>query len=227
MGEPTNTVTVEGQYIGYALQLCETINNTLTAAGSHQRYQQTSRELVNSLQLIRNNSYLQTPETTSCIRELISTADNICSALSQRKGNRLMLSIAFIIKRKSLRNLFANLERQKAALLLHISQLNENTPAHQLQHSNTLISDLEGNVQISNTLQIVGMEIGPNARVTDTELIRATSGLTARNNIHAGNGTQVIGQRVRAGAKPQIFSGQYCNNVNQNDGEQVIGFSIE
>ncbi|KAI0977029.1 hypothetical protein F4678DRAFT_411555 [Xylaria arbuscula] len=85
----------------------------------------------------------------------------------------------------------------------------------------------QGNIQRSDTFQIVGMEIGPNASITDADLVRVTTGLSAHSNIHTGNGTQVIGQRVCAGAKPRIFSGEYCNNIHRGSGDQIIGFAFE
>ncbi|KAI0427086.1 hypothetical protein F5Y09DRAFT_345044 [Xylaria sp. FL1042] len=100
--------------------------------------------------------------------------------------------------------------------------------SHLFNSSNkTAISHFQGNIQKSNTFQIVGMEIGPNTSITDAELVRVTSGLSAHDNIHTGNGTQVIGQRVCAGAKPRIFNGQYCNNVHRGVGDQIIGFAFE
>ncbi|KAI3323767.1 hypothetical protein HD806DRAFT_495554 [Xylariaceae sp. AK1471] len=104
----------------------------------------------------------------------------------------------------------------------------ETQQAHALDPSNTTTaSDLEGNIQMADTFQIVGMEIGPNAGITDADLIRVTSGLSAHSNIHAGKGTQVIGQRVCAGARPRVFTGRYCNNIHRGEGDQVIGFSFE
>ncbi|KAI0536548.1 hypothetical protein GGR58DRAFT_382397 [Xylaria digitata] len=85
----------------------------------------------------------------------------------------------------------------------------------------------EGNIQRGDSFQIVGIEIGPNSRVTDAELMALTSGITARNNVHVGKGTQVIGQRVHPGAKPRTFSGLYCSNTHRGAGGQIIGFSFE
>ncbi|KAI1284786.1 hypothetical protein F5Y07DRAFT_14527 [Xylaria sp. FL0933] len=332
MAEVLGVVIAGAQAIDYALQLCQTIDKALNAAGSQERYQKTSRELISMLQLIQSNPHLQAPEIISCTNDLIGTANSVCSALRQRKKNRFISSITFAVKQRNYDDIFIYLERQKATLGLHISHLNasalgkltvtsndilttvqsfyekslpcpssassertftettychekhvddprfSNTDVHSakrlpsLMHNNhsalrpgvedlekqkparlrrvkalktrcfgsqkphqtrpfysnkTTMSHLQGNIQKSDTFQIVGVEIGPNTSITDADLIRATSGLIAHNNVHTGNGTQVIGQRVCAGAQPRIFTGLYCNNEHRGDGDQVIGFSFE
>ncbi|KAI0914250.1 hypothetical protein F4823DRAFT_573752, partial [Ustulina deusta] len=88
------------------------------------------------------------------------------------------------------------------------------------------MTPLQGNTQESDTFQVVGMEIGPNTSITDTDLTGVTSDLNTSNNIYTGKGTQVIGQRVHDGAEPRRFNGHYSNNIHRGAGDQVIGFSL-
>ncbi|KAI1305690.1 hypothetical protein F5Y03DRAFT_394876 [Xylaria venustula] len=117
--------------------------------------------------------------------------------------------------------------RVKASMTRNIG-VHRKHQAHSFDPSDdNAMRQLQGNIQRSDTFQIVGMEIGPNTSITDADLVRVTTGLSAHSNIHTGNGTQVIGQRVCAGAKPRIFSGEYCNNIHRGTGDQIIGFAFE
>ncbi len=224
MAEPLGADIAGAEAIRNAFQLCKTMDEALHAAGDQESYQQTSQELINILHLIKSSPHLQTPEIISCTNDLIGTANRICSTLRQRKRNRFIASIASAIKHQSYKDLFACLERQKAALARCISRLEAHPPG---PSSIATMTPLQGNTQESDTFQVVGMEIRPNTSITDTDLTGVTSDLNTCNNIYTGKGTQVIGQRVHDGAERQRFNGHYSNNIHRGVGDQVIGFSLE
>ncbi|KAI0182504.1 hypothetical protein EV127DRAFT_415027 [Xylaria flabelliformis] len=92
------------------------------------------------------------------------------------------------------------------------------------------VTEFKANVQRGGGTQTIGVHLGPNAsitRVTDADMLKATSNFLAHSNVFAGNGTQVIGQLVQSGATPRQFSGRYYNNYHEGSGNQVIGISFE
>ncbi|KAJ8126015.1 hypothetical protein O1611_g7623 [Lasiodiplodia mahajangana] len=92
------------------------------------------------------------------------------------------------------------------------------------------VAEFKANVHRGGGSQTIGVHLGPNAnltRVTDADMLKVTSNFLAHANIFAGDGTQVIGQRVQSGATPRQFSGNYYNNYHKGSGNQVIGVSIE
>ncbi|KAI0107570.1 hypothetical protein GGR51DRAFT_559375 [Nemania sp. FL0031] len=89
------------------------------------------------------------------------------------------------------------------------------------------VTEFKANVHRGGGTQTIGVHLGPNARVTDADMLKATSNFLAHDNILAGDGTQVIGQLVQSGATFRQFSGRYYNNYCEGSGNQVIGISFE
>ncbi|KAI0203734.1 hypothetical protein F4808DRAFT_415581 [Astrocystis sublimbata] len=92
------------------------------------------------------------------------------------------------------------------------------------------VTELKANYYKGCGIQTIGLNIGTNTsktEATDAEILRITSGFRAYANVCAGDGKQVIGQLVKAGATPRQFSGHYCNNYHKGSGDQVIGISFE
>ncbi|KAK8119709.1 uncharacterized protein PG998_004335 [Apiospora kogelbergensis] len=87
-------------------------------------------------------------------------------------------------------------------------------------------SRLEGNIQRADDIQILGLDVCSGATIADADILRISSSLCIRNNIHAGKGTQVIGQRVRSGATAHPLAGEFCNNEHQGHGSQVVGLLL-
>ncbi|KAI0805799.1 hypothetical protein GGR55DRAFT_690191 [Xylaria sp. FL0064] len=202
----------------------------------------TSNDILTTVQSFYEKS-LPCPSSASSERTFTETTDCHEKHVDDPRSSNIDVHSA-----KRLPSLLHNneeLEKQKPAHLsenLHVDEkrqgrlkaLKTRCFGSQKPHQNrpfssnkTAMSHLQGNIQKSDTFQIVGVEIGPSTSITDADLIRATSGLIAHDNIHTGNGTQVIGQRVCAGAQPRIFTGVYCNNEHRGDGDQIIGFSFE
>ncbi|KAI8624474.1 hypothetical protein F5Y19DRAFT_467813 [Xylariaceae sp. FL1651] len=127
MANLLGTIVAGAQALDYALQFCDVIEKVVNAAGNKKRYQQTSQQLIGILQQIRASPHLQTPEILNCTKDLMSTVDDVYSTLSRRRRNRLVASIAFVIKQKNYDDIFTHLEHQKATLALHISHRNTNT----------------------------------------------------------------------------------------------------
>lgn len=86
---------------------------------------------------------------------------------------------------------------------------------------------LKGNVQAADSFQVIGVQITSGAGVTDADVMKATSAFRAHGNVHTGKGTQVVGQRVCAGAIPRKFAGQFCGNYNEGSGEQIVGLCFD
>ena len=86
---------------------------------------------------------------------------------------------------------------------------------------------LYGNIHKGIGTQIIGVEIMSGSRVTDKELVNATSNFHAYSNRMRGIGKQVRGQLVRVGAMPRMMAGVLHDNIMDGDGEQVIGVCCE
>ncbi|KAI8624475.1 hypothetical protein F5Y19DRAFT_316873 [Xylariaceae sp. FL1651] len=85
---------------------------------------------------------------------------------------------------------------------------------------------LEGNITRTNEVQVNGIDVkatynGP----ADARAV--TANLIVQRNMHLGTGDQIIGLRVRTGARVLPFSGVYRENETRVAGEQIIGVQLE
>ncbi|KAI1198612.1 hypothetical protein F5X97DRAFT_342512 [Nemania serpens] len=110
----------------------------------------------------------------------------------------------------------------------------ETSPNNDSQETSPMSSlpftEFEGNVHRGGGIQTVGVQIGPGVSMTkktDAQILKATSNFRAHANVFAGDGTQVIGQRVRAGATARQFAGYYYNNHHKGSGDQIVGIVFE
>ncbi|KAI1734357.1 hypothetical protein F4680DRAFT_343815 [Xylaria scruposa] len=105
----------------------------------------------------------------------------------------------------------------------------ETSPAHSPPPMSNLVTEFQGNVYRGGGTQIIGIQIGPGVSMTketNAKILKATSNIRAHSNVSVGEGTQVIGQRVRAGATPRQFAGRYYNNHHYGSGYQVVGIDF-
>ncbi|KAI0536547.1 hypothetical protein GGR58DRAFT_382510 [Xylaria digitata] len=80
-------------------------------------------------------------------------------------------------------------------------------------HSAGPPAGLINNTQRSRGAQVIGIDVRSDYHgLYDAR--RETANFNAQGNSHKGIGTQVIGQRVQAGALPMQFSGMYTDNIN-------------
>ncbi|TRX95864.1 hypothetical protein FHL15_003418 [Xylaria flabelliformis] len=104
-------------------------------------------------------------------------------------------------------------------------------PAQETNVSHALkpspVTEFKANVHRGGGTQTIGVRLGPNASMTDADMLKATSNFLAHSNVFTGSGTQVIGQLIQSGATPRQFSGRYYNNHYEGSGNQVIGISFE
>ncbi|TGJ85760.1 hypothetical protein E0Z10_g3009 [Xylaria hypoxylon] len=81
------------------------------------------------------------------------------------------------------------------------------------------------NVNETHEAQVIGVNVWPTYNGPD-DLRRETASINAQQCLHVGTGNQIIGQRVKQGARPRQFAGYYAHNKNSNGGEQIIGVEL-
>ncbi|KAI0484338.1 hypothetical protein GGR56DRAFT_613419 [Xylariaceae sp. FL0804] len=121
--EVFSTIIAAAQTIEYSLQVYGIVKKFTSAVSNELRYKNIIQQLFCTLRQIEENPHLQTPETHGHTKELKDTLDGIGNTLSRYKKSRFLASAAFIVKQKHYDEILNQLDYQRAALSLHITQL--------------------------------------------------------------------------------------------------------